>query len=248
MLAINKSNFPKLEADCRHPARSPREDRSPTKVLVADSHFLIREALRATLNELGRDVAILEASDARQTFHIVSELGNIGLILLELDLPDQDGLSVLNELRKRHSATKVVIVSSRHDRDSMADALALGAAGFLPKTAPREIILSALKLVLAGGVYIPPEMLSRGKAPLTRTDGRCSTNGMQPITLSELGLSERQRDVLRQMMEGKSNKAICRALNLAVPTVKNHVTAIFRILKVSSRTEAVVAAHNLGWR
>ena len=228
MLAINKSGL----------AWSPTEDPSPRKVLVADNHFLIREALRATLNELEGNVAILEASDARQTLHIASELGDIELVLLELDLPDQAGLLILKELRKRHPAIKVVILSSRHDCDSMADALALGAAGFVPKTTPREIILSALKLVLAGGIYIPPEMFSRAKAPLSRTDGR--------ITTSEL--SERQRDVLRQMMEGKSNKAICRALNLAVPTVKNHVTAIFRILKVSSRTEAVVAAHNLGWK
>lgn len=245
MLAIAEANVPNLDAGQRRLARPPATTQSSTTILVVDNHFLIREALRVTLNKMKDSVTILEASDARQTMQTVSEQPDIKLILLELDLPDRDGLSLLGELRQRHPAIKVVMLSARHDGDSVTKSLALGAAGFIPKSGQREVMLSALKLVLAGGVYIPPQILvCEEAAPRRLTITRLRT-GVRAVTPADLGLSGRQTDVLQLMMRGMSNKAICRALNLAEPTVKNHVTAILKALKVSNRTEAVIAVGEL---
>jgi DNA-binding NarL/FixJ family response regulator len=129
-------------------------------------------------------------------------------------------------------------------------ALDLGAVGFIPKSGEREVMLSALRLVFSGGVYIPPEILSGSATPPglapSAASGRRS-DGSAPTLPADLGLTARQVDVLALMMRGKSNKAICRILNLAEPTVKNHVTAILKALKASNRTEAVILVGALGW-
>src|SRR4029077_17253200 len=115
----------------------------------------------------------------------------------------------------------------------------------------RDVLLGALRLVLAGGVYIPPEIL--GSAASSPPTPAAASSGQQPASApgpspADLGLTERQVDVLALMMQGKSNKLICRALDLAEPTVKNHVSAILKALKVSNRTEAVLAVAALGWK
>ncbi|MEX2129682.1 MAG: response regulator transcription factor [Xanthobacteraceae bacterium] len=210
------------------------------KILVVDDHVLIREALRGVLKELKADAAIVEAPDSRQAMQRVEENPDLELILLDLRLPDRDGLAVLAELRERYPAVSVVVMSASDDRENVAKALEIGALGFIPKSSPREVMLSALNLIFSGGVYIPPEILGRQaraaiqQAPAARASA------------ADLGLTERQIDVLALMMQGKSNKAICRVLDLAEPTVKNHVTAILKALKATNRTEAVIAAGAIG--
>ena len=217
------------------------------KVLVVDDHVLIREALRGVLKDLKDDATIFEASNCRQAMRLVEEHSDLGLILLDLNLPDRNGFEVLAELRERHPAISTVVLSALNDRDTVTRALDLGALGFIPKSSTREVMLSALGLVFSGGIYIPPDILVRREpAPPQSPSG---ASGTQPRAMSprDLGLTDRQVDVLALMMQGKSNKAICRALDLAEPTVKNHVTAILKALKVSNRTEAVVAVGALGW-
>jgi DNA-binding NarL/FixJ family response regulator len=124
--------------------------------------------------------------------------------------------------------------------------LDLGALGFIPKSGLREVMVSALDLVLAGGVYIPPEILSREQPALTNARPVCIAAGTRAVRPADLGLTGRQADVLELMMTGKSNKEISRRLNLALPTVKNHVTAVLKAIKVTNRTEAVIAIGNLG--
>ncbi|MEX0589977.1 MAG: response regulator transcription factor [Xanthobacteraceae bacterium] len=210
------------------------------KILVVDDHVLIREALRGVLKELKADAAIVEAPDSRQAMQRVEENPDLELILLDLRLPDRDGLAVLAELRERYPAVSVVVMSASDDRENVAKALEIGALGFIPKSSPREVMLSALNLIFSGGVYIPPEILGRQaraaiqQAPAARASA------------ADLGLTERQIDVLALMMQGKSNKAICRVLDIAEPTVKNHVTAILKALKATNRTEAVIAAGAIG--
>jgi len=221
------------------------------KILVVDDHFLIREALRGCLKNLKGTATILEATSGRQALELLSENTDIRLVVLELNLPDRDGFSVLGELRERYPTVSVVVLSVRQDRDSVAKALDLGALGFIPKSELREVMLSALNLVLAGGVYIPPEIITREQRALTSpklTSPKlaCVASGTKAVKPADLGLTERQADVLRLMMKGKSNKAICRDLNLALPTVKNHVTAILKAIKVTNRTEAVIATGGLG--
>lgn len=213
------------------------------KILVVDDHVLIREALRGVLRELkGEATVIIEAPDSRQAMRQIEQNGDVELILLDLGLPDRDGFEMLGELGVRYPTISVVVLSAYHDRERVMKALDLGAVGFIPKSAPREVMLGALNLVFAGGMYIPPEILGRHEPgheapapPNARVMG------------CDLGLTERQLEVLALMMQGRSNKAICRALALAEPTVKIHVSAILKALKVANRTEAVIAAAALGF-
>jgi DNA-binding NarL/FixJ family response regulator len=213
---------------------------------VVDDHFLIREALRGCLKKVKSSATILEATNGHQAMELVAENADIHLVVLELDLPDRDGFSVLGELRERHPTVSVVVLSARRDPDSVARALDLGALGFIPKSELREVMLSAFNLVLAGGVYIPPEIIVREQRPPTSPELACIASGAKAVRPADLGLTGRQADVLLLMMKGKSNKAICRDLNLALPTVKNHVTAILKAIKVTNRTEAVIATGSLG--
>jgi len=207
------------------------------KILVVDDHVLIREALRGLFRELRPEAIVLEAADAARAVALLAEQPDIALILLDLSLPDRDGLGLLAELRARHPAISVVVLSGFADRANVMRALDQGALGFIPKSAGREVMMSALSLVFSGGVYIPPEILA-SKSPAAKPQ----------LPASDLGLTGRQGDVLALMMQGKSNKAICRRLDLAEATVKNHVTAILKALGVSNRTEAVLTASARGWQ
>jgi len=211
------------------------------KILIIDDHALIREALRGVIKEIKSEATIVEAADWRQALPHVEEGAEPDLILLDLQLPERDGLEILAELRERHPSIVVVVLSARQDRASVARALELGAIGFIPKSASREVMLSALNLIFAGAIYIPPEILDRPEPTAAQPVLTTAPPGRR-VTAAELGLTERQMDVLALMMQGRSNKLICRALELAEATVKNHVTAILKALKASNRTEAVIAA------
>lgn len=130
------------------------------KILVIDDHALIREALRGVLKELKGEATIAEAPDWRQARLQIEQNADFDLILLDLNLPDRDGFEILAEMRERYPAISIVVLSARHDRESVAKALNLGALGFIPKSAQREVMLSALSLIFSGGMYIPPEILT----------------------------------------------------------------------------------------
>lgn len=215
------------------------------KILLVDDHVLIRDAMRGVLRELDGSIPILEAQSARQADELIYRNPDISLVLLDLGLPDRNGFEMLTSLRQSHPAIAVVVLSALNDRDNVRKSLDAGAQGFIPKTAAREILLGALRLILAGGVYIPPEILSGAQEPRTASPSAMADRAGQ--TPSDLGLTERQLEVLALMMQGKSNKLICRHLNLAEPTVKNHVSSILKALNVNNRTEAVLAVTALGW-
>jgi DNA-binding NarL/FixJ family response regulator len=218
------------------------------KILVVDDHDLIREALRGVLKELRPDALVLEASSGANAMGLVLEHADLGLILLDLSLPDRDGFSILAELREHYPAISIVVLSATQDRGTIVNALDLGAAGFIPKSGQREVMLSALHLVFAGGRYIPPEFLAHEEPLHSRSALKRPITDLPRVAPLDAGMTERQLDVLAHMMQGKSNKEICRTLNLALPTVKNHVTAILMALKVTNRTEAVIEVHKLRWK
>lgn len=211
------------------------------KVLVVDDHALIREALHAVLKQLRREVVIFEASNSRQAMHIVEEHPDISLILLDINLPDRDGFSVLRELRDRYATIAIIILSSSSDQDTVKRAFKLGALGFIPKTTEREVMLNAIQLVFSGGVYIPSEILEKTTCP------RPTTKPVPRDTLKDLGLTDRQIEVLALLMKGRNNKIIAKTLNMAVPTVKNHITVVLKALNVTSRTEAIIKVGKMGW-
>jgi DNA-binding NarL/FixJ family response regulator len=211
------------------------------KILVIDDHVLIREAMRGVLRELkGEAAVILEASNSRQAMRQIEQNPDLELVLLDLGLPDWDGLEMLSELGNRYPTISVVVLSAKQDRDTVTKALDLGALGFIPKSGQREVMLSAFNLIFSGGIYIPPEILNRREPPPR------AAPAPSKATAADLGLTERQMEVLVLMMQGKSNKAISRVLALAEPTVKIHVSAILKALKVANRTEAVITATTLG--
>jgi DNA-binding NarL/FixJ family response regulator len=212
------------------------------RILLVDDHVLIREAMRGVLREIDPSATILEAATAGQANDLIEGNHDISLVLLDLRLPDRDGLEMLTALRASRPSMAVVMLSGITDRDTVNQALTAGAQGFISKTATREVLLGALRLIMAGGIYIPPEILgdaAQGPRP--------SASDKPAPKPSELGLTGRQLDVLALMMLGKSNKQICRHLDLAEPTVKNHVSSILKALNVNNRTEAVLAVKAFGW-
>lgn len=211
------------------------------KVLVVDDHALIREALNSVLKELKPDAHVFDASDCNQARRLVEEQYDLDLILLDLGLPDGDGFEMLGELRTHYPGVGVVVLSASKDYESVTRVLDLGAVGFIPKSATRAVMVSALQLVFAGGIYIPPEIRQLPRAPLRDA-------ATKPASPSDLGVTARQLEVVTLMMQGKSNKAICRDLDVAEATVKNHITAVLKALKVTNRTEAVIAISKLGWK
>jgi DNA-binding NarL/FixJ family response regulator len=198
--------------------------------------------LRGVLKELVEDALVLEAADCRQAMALIESHPDLHLILLDLNLPDRDGFSVIADLRRRHATISLVVLSASHDKKTVMRALDLGALGFIPKSSPREVMVNALRLVLSGGIYIPPEALARAEPTMSTP-----APGL-PASPADLGLTERQLEVLALMMQGKGNKAISRILDVAEPTVKHHVTAILKTLKVMNRTEAVIAVGTSGWQ
>ena len=209
------------------------------RALIVDDHALVRDALRGVLGNFAEISEVHEAGTATQAEHLLAETSAIGLVLLDIGLPDRDGLSLLAAIRADYPSVSVVMLSGTEERSDMTGALEAGAAGFIPKSATRDVMHGALQLVLSGGIYVPPEILARPSVP---PPVKPTASG----ALAKLGLTERQTEVLHYMMQGKSNKEICRALDIAEATTKNHVTAILRALGATNRTEAVVTATALG--
>ena len=210
------------------------------KVLLVDDHALIRDALIRVLTALVPDAVVREAADPRTAFAAIEREPDLDLVLLDLALPGMHGLTALQALRERHPSISVVVVSATADRDTVRRALDDGAMGFIPKSSSNEVLKNALALILAGGVYLPPELLGRAAEPVQTL---AAAGRRRP---ADLGLTERQAQILALMTNGMPNKLICRELNLAESTVKNQITAILKALNVTSRTQAVLAATKLG--
>ena len=210
------------------------------KVLIIDDHALIRDALARVLTGLAPDVIIAEAAEPRLAFETIEREPDLDLVLLDLALPGMHGLTALKALREKYPAISVVVVSASVDRESVKEALDFGAMGYIPKSSSSEVLKNALQLVLAGGIYIPPEILGRNE-----TAGPVAGPAIGTRSPTEIGLTERQAQILALMMRGEPNKVICRELNLAESTVKNQVTAILKTLNVTSRTQAVLAVAKL---
>jgi DNA-binding NarL/FixJ family response regulator len=222
------------------------------KILVIDDHPLIREALRHVLIKLDSDLALLEAEDCDAGLALAAGHPDVDLVLLDLSLPGTSDLSALELFRRRFPALPVVVVSARDEHDLVLAALDAGAMGFIPKTSSNALMINALRLVLCGGVYVPPQALP-GDAESVPQPVALSPYAAVPaqdaeISATDLGLTDRQADVLDLMLQGMPNKLICRQLNLAEGTVKIHVTAILKALNVANRTQAVLAASHLGLR
>ena len=214
------------------------------KILVVDDHHLIREGLRPLLDELqaGEPVQVFEAATLAAALQVAEREPDLDVALLDLNLPDARGFDSISSLRARYPGIPVVVMSGEDDPRTVRQALDHGAIGFIPKSSGSRVIIGALRLVLAGGTYIPREAIDAGTGP---EEAAAAPPG-KGRSARELGLTGRQAQVLSLILAGKSNKAIGRELDLAEGTVKNHVAAVLRALEVTTRTQAVIAAARLG--
>jgi DNA-binding NarL/FixJ family response regulator len=213
------------------------------KILAVDDHPLTREALARVLAQVApREADTLAAACAR----LVAD-PDIRLVVLDPTLPDADGVDALQPIMEASPKALVLVLADRDDPATARAALAAGAHGFISRRAPTRLLVEALRLVLAGGVYIPPEALHADPAPArTRAVPPANPDASAAASEKPLGLTPRQLDVLSHLVQGKPNKLICRALDLREGTIKTHIAAIYRALGVVNRTEAVYAISKLG--
>jgi DNA-binding NarL/FixJ family response regulator len=195
------------------------------RIAIADDHPLMRAALASALASLAPRVEFPEACNHAEALALVSCEPLPDLMLMDLHMPGANGLDGVREIRQRAPQVPLVVVSADDDPAAVRASLALGVAGFIPKTESPAVIASAVRLILAGGIYAPPGLVGAAALPTPAS-----------------GLTERQMDVVRLLARGLSNKAIARELGVSEGTVKVHLLAVFRVLDVRNRTSAVLAA------
>jgi two-component system, NarL family, nitrate/nitrite response regulator NarL len=208
------------------------------KLLIVDDHAILREGLVALLQQFEQGADVLQASDTAEGLRLAEAHPDLDAVFLDLNMPDRNGMEVIPAFTKRCPQLPVIVLSSSEDPSDVRLALKSGAFGYVPKSASPRNILSALRLVLSGEIYVPPLMLDM--TPV-------ADQGSTAVT-SQVGgrLTERQTEVLRYLCRGLSNKEISRTLDLSEKTTKSHVTAIFKVLGVVNRTQAAAAARRVG--
>jgi DNA-binding NarL/FixJ family response regulator len=225
------------------------------KVLLIDDHPLILSALEVVVRSLAQDVSVTCAPSAVLAREALATSADFDLALLDLQLGDDDGFALLTELRVSFPAVPIVIVSASDRRSHVLRAIDLGAMGFVCKSAGNDTLLKALELVMSGGIYLPPTIMRSTASPDEDARDRLHEGASRGTTalhgedtdavIARLGLTRRQSEVLTLLLRGQSNKLIARALNLSVETIKDHVAAVLRALKVSSRTQAVLVVSEM---
>ena len=228
------------------------------KVLLIDDHPLILSALQAVITGLSDGVFVTGVASANAARDKMAQSSDYDMVLLDLSLGDTDGFDLLVELRSTYPAVPVVVVSASERASDVIRAIDLGAMGFVPKRSSTEALTNALRVVMSGGLYVPPTMLGLDMASMRAmgamgADDSVSVlgDGVRPEahqkvgTLEDLGLTPRQAEVLGLLLKGMPNKLVARALNVSVETVKDHVAAVLRALGVSTRTQAVLAVSQM---
>lgn len=206
------------------------------KVLLVDDHVMFRQGLKLLLSDLEEGLEFSEAGTFDEAIESLDEHG-ADLILLDLNMPGGDGLTALREIRSAHPEIPLAVVSGVDEPARIRELIDAGALGYVPKSSSSEVLIAALKLIIAGSVYLPPAALDSVSNPQ-----HDSIDGMFQQHL----LSSRQTAVLLRAIQGVPNKVIAREMKIAEGTVKAHLSAAFRTLGVHNRTEAVFAAARWG--
>lgn len=208
------------------------------RVFLVDDHHLFRSGLCFLLSGLQSDIQFAEAGNIDDVINF-DDKSDIDLVLLDLYLPGTEGFDALESIKQNYQCS-VVVLSSEDDPHIIRSTIAHGAAGFIPKSSSPEVLVAALQLVLANGIYLPPHVLNDS------LDNQNTSSKTQQRDAIIGQLSERQLDVLIKAAQGKSNKIIARELHIAEGTVKAHLSACYRVLEVDNRTEAVYATASMG--
>lgn len=206
-------------------------------ILLIDDHELFRAGLKLLLADLAPSVHFAEASTCAQALEVVAGT-RFDLVLFDLHLPGLTGVEALQTVRAASEDSLIVAISAEDDPSIIRQIIDAGAGGFIPKSSSHAVMMAALRLVLAGGTYLPANALFA--APVVRP----TPEPLAPLSLKNL--TQRQIDTLRLAIHGKANKVIARELDISEATVKAHLSASFRALGVRNRTEAVFAAARIG--
>lgn len=206
------------------------------KILVIDDHALVREGLRQVLKGLEENMEVLQAGTCAQGFVVAQAHHDLDLVLLDYHLPDMTGLAALEFFGKHHPELPILMLSGSANIQIMQQVLQAGAAGFVTKSSLSDELLDAVRRVMDGDVYLPHD-LDSGFVP----DFSDTPANLPPLT-------RRQELVLRELLDGRSNREISETLEISDETVKTHVAAILRHFDVQNRTQAVVAAARCGYK
>ena len=205
------------------------------KILIADDHALFRDGLALRLEEIVPDAVILQASGYSQIFKILRTESQIDVLILDVEMQDMPWLESLKQIHAMAPKMKIIVVSSSEDSRTIRTILGTGVKGYIPKRSEIKVFNNALKLIIEGGSYVPPNLLEN--APLNALSGR--NIGLKTLTT-------RQSQVLDLIAQGKSNKQIAYDMGVSESTCKLHINALLRSLHVSNRTQAVITAQKIG--
>ncbi len=205
------------------------------KILIADDHALFRDGLALRLEEIAPEAVILQASSYSQVFKILNTEPAIDVLVLDVEMQDMPWLESLKKIHALAPKTKIIVVSASEDSRTIRTILATGVKGYIPKRSEIKVFNNALKLIIEGGSYVPPNLLEN--TPLNALSGR--NIGIKTLTT-------RQSQVLDLIAQGKSNKQIAYDMGVSESTVKLHINALLRSLHVSNRTQAVITAQKIG--
>ena len=183
-------------------------------------------------------VNVIEADSASATMEAFHQHRSLDLILLDIQLPDNQDFSLLSSVKNIDPSVPVAMLSANEDAQKIQQALQLGASGFITKSSNSQVMISAIQLILAGGIYVPPAILNSNIGSATSTSIEDNESSI-PAPSSTIQLTSRQKEVLLLMDDGLSNKEIAKELSMSPSTVKVHVAAILRACNVNNRTQAV---------
>jgi DNA-binding NarL/FixJ family response regulator len=204
------------------------------RVLIADDHPLYRDALRAIVPQAFPGACVSEAGSQSEVCTLVTSEGAFDLIVLDLHLPGAQGLSCLERVRACAPLTPIIVVSATDDPHTMSEVVLAGAAGYVPKSAPRQVLIDALHAIMGGGTYLPAAAV----VALRRVQASGESARQRPSD----ELTSRQKRVLKLLAAGLSNKRIARELEISEITVKAHVSLILKKLGVANRVQAAIEA------
>lgn len=215
------------------------------KILLVDDHVLFRAGLGMLLLALQGDLQVIECGSRAEALQLAGVHADLRLCLLDLGLRNENGMSIVAAIKEVNPGIVVVVVSGDESPATIYRALEEGAMGYIPKSVTPEVMTHALKLVLAGGIYLPSSLIE----PRTTSASAASAASPSPDDNGLNGeLTARQLEVLQCLLRGWPNKLISRHLSLSENTIKTHLSSIYRTLKVTTRSQAVIAAGRLGIR
>ena len=204
------------------------------KILIADDHALFRDELASRLEEINPDIVLMQAPSFSQSLKIIEKEPDLDMMIVDLDMPDMHWEESIEQLRQKSKNINIVVISASEDMRKIRKIMTNGIKGYIPKRLEPKIMLKALKIIVEGGIYMPSAFAENNYTININSNCRSKT------------LTNRQSQVLDLIAEGKSNKQIAYEMGVSEATVKLHINALLRSLKVNNRTQAVVTAQKMG--